>query len=156
MKVRSEELKNFLETQSPNLFLAYGSEILLINESITLIKSHSKSLGFNEVVRFDINASFDWSNVFNELNETSLFSSHKLIVLNLGNAKIGVKGSNAIDEISKSIPDNIHIILTAEKLERSQLNSKWFKSVDKNGVVIAHYSIEISQLLNWIIQNYRI
>jgi DNA polymerase-3 subunit delta len=74
------------------------------------------------------------------------------LMLNLGNAKIGVKGSNAIDEITQSIPDNIHIILTAEKLERTQLNSKWFKSVDKNGVVIAHYSVEISQLLNWTIQ----
>jgi DNA polymerase-3 subunit delta len=152
MKVRPEELENFLKTQSPKLFLAYGSEILLVNESIEHIKSFSKKLGFNELVRFDINASFDWNTVFNELSETSLFSSHKLIMLNLGNAKIGVKGSNAIDEITQTIPDNIHIILTAEKLERTQLNSKWFKSVDKNGVVIAHYSVEISQLLNWTIQ----
>jgi DNA polymerase-3 subunit delta len=152
MKVRSEELKNFLKTQSSNLFLVYGSEILLVNESIEHIKTFSKKLGFNDLVRFDINASFDWNTVFNELSETSLFSSHKLIMLNLGNAKIGVKGSNAIDEITQSIPDNIHIILTAEKLERTQLNSKWFKSVDKNGVVIAHYSVEISQLLNWTIQ----
>jgi len=152
MKVRPEELKNFIKTQSSNLFLVYGSEILLVNESIEQIKSFSKELDFNEIVRFDINASFDWSAVFNELNENSLFSSHKLIILNLGNAKIGVKGSNAIDEITQSIPDNIRIILTAEKLERSQLNSKWFKSVDKNGVVIAHYSVEISQLLNWTIQ----
>jgi len=152
MKVRSEELKNFLKTQSSNLFLVYGSEILLVNESIEQIKYFSKEQDFNEIVRFDINASFDWSAVFNELSENSLFSSHKLIMLNLGNAKIGVKGSNAIDEITQSIPDNIRIILTAEKLERTQLNSKWFKSVDKNGVVIAHYSIEISQLLNWTIQ----
>ena len=152
MKVRSEDLKNFIKTNSSNLFLLFGSEILLINESIEYVKSFSKKLGFNELVRFDINASFDWSAVFNELRETSLFSSHKLIMLNLGNAKIGVKGSNAIDEIAQSIPDNIHIILTAEKLERTQLNSKWFKSVDKNGVVIAHYSVEISQLLNWTIQ----
>ena len=152
MKIKSEELRNFLKTQSPNLFLVYGSEILLINESVKHIKSFSKKLGFNELVRFDINASFDWNVVFTELSETSLFSSHKIIMLNLGNAKIGVKGSNAIDEIAQSIPDNIHILLTTEKLERTQLNSKWFKSVDKNGVVIAHYSVEISQLLNWTIQ----
>ena len=151
MKIKPENLDEHLNKNS-NLFLVYGNEILLVNESIEHIKSFSKKLGFTELVRFDINASFDWNAVFIELSETSLFSSHKLIMLNLGNAKIGVKGSNAIDEITQSIPDNIHILLTAEKLERTQLNSKWFKSVDKNGVVIAHYSVEISQLLNWTIQ----
>ena len=152
MRINIQELEDCLKNKKFNLFFAYGSEILLVNKSIDHLKSFSKKLGFNEFLKFDINASFDWNAVFNELNETSLFSTQKIIILNLGNAKIGVKGSNAIDEIAQSIPDNIHIILTAEKLDRTQLNSKWFKSVDKNGVVIPHYSIEASQLLNWTIQ----
>ena len=151
MKINSKDLNLNLDNRF-NLFLAYGDEVLLVNETLERIKSYSSKLGFKDQVRFDISPNFDWNQIFKELNETSLFSSHKLLILNLGNGKIGVKGSNAIYEFAQCIPGNIHIILRAEKLEKAQLNSKWFKSIDKYGLVISHYPIEISQLLNWTIQ----
>ena len=151
MRLSPETINKGL-ARSNSLFLLFGEEVFLINESLSKIKNFHREQGFNEFIKFDVTSNFNWNSIFNELNENSLFASHKVIILNIGTGKIGIKGSKAIDEITQSIPENIHIIITAEKLERTQLNSKWFKSVDKNGVVIAHYSVEISQLLNWTIQ----
>jgi len=152
MIIKSADLDSSLKNHSLNLFLIYGNEILLVNESMEKIKAYSKKHGYLESVKFDINPGFVWNSVLVEINNISLFSSNKLIIINLGNGKIGVKGSNFIDDLVQSIPNNIHILLVADKLEKSQLSNKWFKTLAKNGLVVPHYSVEISQLLNWTIE----
>ena len=83
MKIKSSQLDSLMQEKMSNLFLAYGSEVLLVNESIEKIKRYFKKLNPIEKVKFDVSSSFDWNKVFNEINETSLFSSHKLIIINL-------------------------------------------------------------------------
>ena len=82
MRLRSETIDKGL-SGSNSLFLLFGEEVFLINESLLKIKNFHRELGFNEFIKFDITSNFNWNSIFNELNENSLFASHKVIILNI-------------------------------------------------------------------------
>ena len=67
--------------------------------------------------------------------------------------KIGVKGSKALTELTESLPNDILLVISSGKLEMAQQKSKWFKTLDSNGIVIQHWEVQSNQLVGWITNN---
>ena len=153
MNIKPEQLQNHLSNQPASLYFAFGSEILLVEQSLTTIKDAAKKLGFNERFRFDIDGNFSWDAIFNLISSPSLFADKRIIECRLTTGKIGIKGSKALSELTENLPDDIMLIISSGKLDMAQQKSKWFKALDKKGVIIQHWEVQSEQLVGWIVNH---
>ena len=143
MQIRSEQLnKSHLDT---NVFLLFGEEILLIEENLALIRQHAKERGFDDKVRFDVDIHFDLSILYEEWYTQSLFSNKRLIECHISGAVSG-----EMIPLIDTVPDDITLIVICDLLSKAQKNSKWFKAIDKRGLIISHYLLTNMQILNWM------
>ena len=153
MNIKPEQLQNSLSNQLASTYFAFGAEILLVEQSLSMIKGIARENGFKERFRFDIDGNFSWDSIISLICSPSLFAEKRIIECRLTTGKIGVKGSKALTEILQTLPDDILLIISSGKLEMAQQKSKWFKTVDKKGIIIQHWEVQSNQLVGWITRN---
>ena len=151
MKIKPDQLSKNLSNGLESLYFIFGPEILLVEQSLTLIKKAAKENNFSDRVRFDIDGLFPWDTINNEMANPSLFSEKRVIECRLTTGKIGLKGSKALTELVDTLPDDILLIISTGKLDMNQQKSKWFKALDKKGAIIQHWEVQNEHLVSWII-----
>jgi len=150
MKIKPDQLSKNLSNGLESLYFLFGPEILLVEQSLTLIKQAAKKNDFSDRVRFDIDGLFPWDTINSEMASPSLFTQKRIIECRLTTGKIGIKGSKALTELVDTLPDDILLIISTGKLDMNQQKSKWFKALDKNGVIIQHWEVQNEHLVGWI------
>jgi len=150
MKIKPDQLSKNLSNGLESLYFLFGSEILLVEQSLTLIKQVAKENDFSDRVRFDIDGLFPWDTINSEMASPSLFTQKRIIECRLTTGKIGIKGSKALTELVDTLPDDILLIISTGKLDMNQQKSKWFKALDKKGVIIQHWEVQNEHLVGWI------
>jgi len=153
MNIKPEQLQNNLSSQLASVYFVFGAEILLVEQSLSLIKESAKANGYSERFRFDIDGNFSWDSIFSLISSPSLFAERRIIECRLTTGKIGVKGSKALTELAESLPDDILLVISSGKLDMAQQKSKWFKALEGIGVVIQHWEVQSNQLVGWISNN---
>ena len=153
MNIKPEQLQNSLSNQLASTYFAFGAEILLVEQSLSMIKGIARENGFDERFRFDIDGNFSWDSIISLISSPSLFAEKRIIECRLTTGKIGVKGSKALTEILETLPDDILLIISSGKLEMAQQKSKWFKTLEKKGIIIQHWEVQSNQLVGWITRN---
>ena len=153
MNIKPEQLQNSLSNQLASTYFAFGAEILLVEQSLSMIKGIARENGFKERFRFDIDGNFSWDSIISLISSPSLFAEKRIIECRLTTGKIGVKGSKALTEILETLPDDILLIISSGKLEMAQQKSKWFKTLDKKGIIIQHWEVQSNHLVGWITRN---
>ena len=153
MNLTPEQLQNSLSNQLASTYFAFGAEILLVEQSLSMIKGIARENGFKERFRFDIDGNFSWDSIISLISSPSLFAEKRIIECRLTTGKIGVKGSKALTEILQTLPDDILLIISSGKLEMAQQKSKWFKTLDKKGIIIQNWEVQSNQLVGWITRN---
>ena len=153
MNIKPEQLQNSLSNQLASTYFAFGAEILLVEQSLSMIKGIARENGFKERFRFDIDGNFSWDSIISLISSPSLFAEKRIIECRLTTGKIGVNGSKALTEILETLPDDILLIISSGKLEMAQQKSKWFKTLDKKGIIIQHWEVQSNQLVGWITRN---
>ncbi|WP_190600532.1 DNA polymerase III subunit delta [Candidatus Vesicomyidisocius sp. SY067_SCS001] len=152
MKIRPQQLNTQLANKLDAIYFVFGAEILLIEQSLAQIKKAAQQKKFNEKVSFEIDNNFDWNQIFKEVSTTSLFSPKRIIECRLKTGKIGVKGANNLIEIVNTLPNDILLIISTEKLDIAQQKSKWFKTLEQSGSLIQHFEVKNNHLIGWITQ----
>ena len=147
MNIKPEQLQNSLSNQLASTYFAFGAEILLVEQSLSMIKGIARENGFNERFRFDIDGNFSWDSIISLISSPSLFAEKRIIECRLTTGKIGVKGSKALTEILETLPDDILLIISSGKLEMAQQKSKWFKTLDKRE---SSFSTGKFKVTNWL------
>jgi len=150
MNIKPEQLPNNLQNRLEPVYFIFGSEILLVEQSLTTIKDTAKKQGFNDRIRFDIDGNFSWDIIFSTISSPSLFAENRIIECRLTTGKIGVKGSKSLTELTENLPNDILLIVSSGKLDKAQQKSKWFKALDKKGVTIQHWEVQSEYLVGWI------
>lgn len=150
MKIKPEQLSNALANQLNALYFVFGAELLLVEESLAQIRTAAKKQGFNDRISFEISGNFDWRQISAQVSSVSLFSPKCLIECRLTTGKIGIQGSKALTEIASTLPSDVLLVICAGKLNKNQQNSKWFKTLERQGEVIQHWEMQAKYLLGWI------
>ena len=150
MRIYHNQLANTLNQGFKPVWLIFGDEPWQKNDSLNTIKNHYKQQGFDELIRFSVDDKFDWSLLLQEYQAMSLFSSQRIIELELVTNKIGDKGSKALAHISEQLHQDVLLILHGEKMDAAGQKRKWFKSLETNGCFLPLYDIEGKQLNQWI------
>ncbi|MDA9556247.1 DNA polymerase III subunit delta [Vibrio sp.] len=136
MRIFADGLEKQVQSNLSPLYLIFGSEPFLIQESIKTLKVAFESSGVDEHYKFSIDAHFNWDDIFGLFQEIGLFSNQKLIELTLPES-----GTNATitANLIKLIPlfnEDTYLIISGKKLTKAQENTKWFKALEGTGVYV--------------------
>jgi len=145
-----EKLENHLGGGLKPIYLLHGEEPLGMMEAADLIRLAASNAGCAEREVVVANEDSDWASLRNSVDSMSLFSSQRLIDLRIYSGKPGRVGSAMLKDIAESPPDADVLLITSGRLERSQMNSAWFKAIDKVGVTIAFWPPKAQELPAWI------
>lgn len=155
MRLRPPDLARHLQGPLRPIYLLTGDEPLQMGELADQLRAAARAAGHDDRELIEADARFDWNRLAAEAGAMSLFSSKRLIDLRLPGGKPGAEGGKALAEYAAQVPEDLVLLLTLPKLERGQLNSKWFKALESAGVVIQVWPVEGAQLPRWIEQRMR-
>ncbi|OYY74544.1 MAG: DNA polymerase III subunit delta [Gammaproteobacteria bacterium 28-57-27] len=150
MKVRADQYARSLERELPGAFLMSGEEPRQKQEALDLVLRLARAQGFEERLRYEIDLSFDWSQLMNEWNAPSLFAPRRVFDLRLNNLRLS-KDANAwlIAAASARQSDNL-LLLSVGKLEAAQKKSAWVQAFEQHGLWLEVWPLKDGELLAWM------
>ncbi|QWD32155.1 DNA polymerase III subunit delta [Polynucleobacter paneuropaeus] len=139
------------------LYVFSGDEPLLMMESIDLLRSKARQLGYTEREVMLQERAFDWSALLNAGQTMSLFGDRRWIELRIPTGKPGRDGADALKQFSVQIasqsnadgPETIFCIVLP-RLDMKTKSSAWFSSLDEAGMAVQIDSLDRSHLPSWI------
>jgi DNA polymerase-3 subunit delta len=152
MKIYHNQLGNTLAQNLLPFWLVFGDEPWQKNDALVQIKQAAQQQGFDELIRFSADDKFDWQQVVDEYNALSLFSSLRIIEIELTSNKIGDAGAKALTSLSEINNRDTLIILHGAKLDAATSNRKWFKTLQNCGCYLPIYEMEGKSLTIWLQQ----
>lgn len=155
MRLRIDQLEGHLAKGLAPIYFLTGDEPLQRGETADAIRRRAREEGFTGRHILDAGKGFDWNELSAEANSLSLFAEKRIIDLRLAGAAIGRAGGQALTEYAARPPADILLLITCPKLDRSQQNSKWVKTLEQAGVMIQIWPIEGQRLQPWIEQRLR-
>jgi DNA polymerase-3 subunit delta len=150
MRISAEQLEAHTKDGMRPVYVVYGEEILLAEEACARIRKAALAHGYDEREVLTVERGFDWARLQHSSESMSLFSQRRVIELRMPGSKPGDAGSKALIQYCEHIPDDTVLLLWCGKLDRAQLNSKWFKALDQAGGSIGVSPVEASRLPQWI------
>lgn len=158
MKTRADQLDAQLKRLSPvpPVFMVTGDEPLQHAESCDKIRQYLRNDGFTEREVMHVDAGFAWESLLESANALSLFAERKIIELRLGSQKLDKKASGLLQRyLENPAPDNALLIM-ADRLDAGARKSAWFKQVEKCGLVVEIWPIDLDQLPGWVAHRARL
>ncbi len=155
MRVRLHELEAQLQRGLAPIYLLSGNEPLQMSEAADSIRAQARQQGYTSREILEADARFDWNRLTAEANSLSLFAEQRIIDLRIFTGKPGRDGVKILVEYAERPPPDTLLLIMLPKLERSQSNSKWVKSLEKAGVLIQIWPVEGNRLIPWLEQRMR-
>ncbi len=150
MKLDAERLGPSLVRSLEPVYLISGDEPLLAAEAADAIRERARGEGYTERDVLFVEAGFDWGRLVSDSRNLSLFADKKLLELRLRSGKPGNEGSTHLVDYVESPPEGVVLLIITGKLDRSQLSSKWVKTLEKKAVHVQVWPIARERLPAWI------
>lgn len=155
MLINSKALGSQLKKDLAPIYLVFGQEPLLVEESVDLIRKVAIERGYGDRTRFVVEPGFDWVELAHTSQTLSLFSQQRLLEIRLPSGRPGDRGGKALLEYASSPPSDTVLLLICGAIERRARTTKWFQGLDKTGVIVEHYEVGATKLLAWVQQRLR-
>ncbi|GKW07272.1 DNA polymerase III subunit delta [Pectobacterium carotovorum] len=152
IRLYPEQLTAQLHEGLRGCYLVFGSDPLLLQESLDSIKRVAQQHEFSEHFSFILDLHTDWDAIFSTCQALSLFASRQSLLLVLPeNGPNAAMGENLV-KLSGLLHPDILLILRGHKLTKVQENSAWFKALAQDSVYINCLTPEQAQLPRWVAQ----
>lgn len=155
MRIALHEVQRHLKKGLAPVYVLTGDEPLQLSEAADEIRAAARGAGYTAREVLEADSRFEWGRLTAEAQSLSLFSDRRIIDIRIPSGKPGAEGGRALDEYAGAPPQDTLLLLSLPKLERSQLSSKWFKALDRVGVVVQIWPVENERLIQWIGQRMR-
>lgn len=150
MRLTQAQLAPHLKQGLQSIYVLIGDEPLAQRESLDAIRAEAISQGYDERTSLIVERNFNWQQVQNFGQSISLFSSRRLLELNIPNGKPGLEGGKALQALTdKALPDTT-IIIILPTLERDAKNSAWFAALESHAQLISLNEVDAASLPKWI------
>lgn len=140
------------QNDSLRYFISVGSDPYLQYRTQTQIKAKLTTLGFAEHHTFVIDNQTDWNLIYQTSQAMSLFSNQILIILQFGETTLTVALAKKLDELTENLPADISLLISLNKMTKTQENAQWFKALSEHLLVISCNMPDAQQLPQWITQ----
>ena len=134
------------------LYVFCSDEVLLLNESIDALRQAARAEGFSEREVYTVEPHFKWYEIIASQQSLSLFGDKKIIELRIPTGKPGKDGGDALKEIMRNLSEDVLLIISLPRLDKTSKSSVWFKALAEAAGRNVHdiASIELSKLPAWI------
>ncbi|MDG3087415.1 DNA polymerase III subunit delta [Vibrio hannami] len=150
MRIFADKLADNLSRNLSGIYLVFGNEPLLLLESRDQIFAAATKAGFDEKHQFVVDSSINWNEVYDCCQAMSLFSSKKVIELEIPESGINAGASKELVALSEYLNEDIILLLTGSKLTKQQENAKWFKTFNQKGIWVSCLTPDIQRLPGFI------
>ncbi len=156
MRLGFEQLESHLRNSLFPVYLVTGDEPLQCGEAADAIRGAARAAGFGQREVIEAGAGFDWNGLTTEVASFSLFAEKKLIDLRLPSGKPGREGGKVLADYCADPPSDTLLLITLPRVDRQQQSTKWFKAIEKLGLVVQIWPIGPRELPRWIEHRLRI
>lgn len=150
MKISGDNLASSLTRQLQTIYLVSGDEPLLVNEAADAIRAAARKQGFEERELHVVERGFDWQGLLADSRAMSLFAQRKIVEIRMANAAPGEQGADAIVELAEQPSADTLVLIITGKLDGRTQNSRWVSAVEKRGVLVQIWPIDLPRLPAWI------
>ena len=152
MQLKFQVLQEQLATKLASLYFFAGAEEYLVEESISSVVQRAQKDGFSELERYEVSSPEQWSEALLALDSPSLFSSRKILIVQLAKYAFGRTGLDALQKWMNNDDDATLLILRGSNWEYRHKQSAWFKFLVKHAAVVIADPIPITQAMKSITQ----
>lgn len=132
------------------VYLISGDDILLVNEALDSLRQFLKSKDFIEREIHQVASGFSWTDFANNCQAYGLFSKKTLIELRNPEAKFDKAAAEFIQSYCENPAADKVLLIITEKLSGQQKQTKWYKAIEKIGVISAIWPMNFQQLTRFI------
>jgi len=150
VKISGDNLPTSLARQLQTIYLVSGDEPLLVNEAADAIRAAARGQGFVERELHVVERGFDWQGLIAGSRSMSLFAERKIVEIRMANAAPGEQGADAIVELADQPSPDTLVLIIAAKLDSRTQSSRWVSAVEKRGVLVQVWPIDLPRLPAWI------
>jgi len=150
MRLAQSQLESHLKQGLQAVYVLVGDEPLAQRECLDAIRAAARTQGFDERTSLTVERNFNWQQIQNFGQSISLFSSRRLLELNIPSGKPGVEGGKALQALAaKALPDTT-VVIILPALEREAKNSAWFTALEAQAQTITLNEVDAANLPKWI------
>ncbi|HEC12249.1 MAG TPA: DNA polymerase III subunit delta [Acidiferrobacteraceae bacterium] len=132
------------------VYLVFGDETLLVEESVDAIHHCARSQGFDERRVYTVDPRFDWGQLTQDCHTGSLFSQRRVVELRIANGRPGDVGGGVLTQWAEQPPEDILLLVVCGRLDKSARQSRWFKALDGVGVNVPCWPVAEDKIPDWI------
>jgi len=152
MRCNIEQLATQLQQSSVPVFFLFGEELMLLEETADQIRQHLKQQGITDRKVWHVEGRFDWSQIKWHEQTMSLFDEQKLVEIRLPSGSPGKEGGEVLRQFVNNPPEDTTLLIISGKVDSRSQKSKWFTELDKIGLTVPVWPVDINQLPRWISQ----
>lgn len=152
MRLGIQQLHQQLDRELAPIYLLTGDEPLQMMEAADAIRNHAREQGYTEREVFSVEKGFDWDTLTAASDSLSLFAERRILDIRLPSGKPGRDGSQALRAYAERPPEDTILLIQSGKLDRDQLKSSWVKALEKLGVLVQIWPLDLTQTQTWIKQ----
>src|SRR5258708_7391920 len=134
MRFDSEQLARHLARGLKSLYVVFGEELLLALEAADRIRAAALEQGYDERRVLFVESGFDWGEVAMVGNSLSLFAPRRVLDLRIPSGKPGKDGSEALQRLAGSLPEDLILLIPPPGFERQHLVSRRCGAWERAGV----------------------
>lgn len=150
VKISGDNLPANLTRGLSPIYLVSGGEPLLVNEAVDAIRARARKDGFTERELYVVERGFDWHELLAGSRELSLFAERKIIEIRMAAPTPGERGADVLIELAEQGSADHVVIVITDKLDGRTQNSRWVTAIEKRGVLVQVWPIELPRLPAWI------
>lgn len=148
MKTNPTQLRTQLNNKLQAVYYVCGDEPLLVQESCDAIRATAKKNGFSERERFDTGTGFNLESLQTSQSSLSLFAEKKIIELHLYQSPNKALQDYLLEHLQQTNDDTI--LLIASKRFTNAAKQAWYKTIEKQAIIVECWPIKSEQLPQWL------
>ncbi len=152
MRLKAEQLTGQLQQGLLPIYLVYGDEQMLVEETADIIRQFARQQGANERQVWHVEGRFDWSQIAWQEQTMSLFATQRLLEIRLPSGAPGKEGGEAIRQYCQNVAADTTVLIISGKIDTRSQKSKWFTDLEAIGATLAIWPIAASRLPHWVAQ----
>jgi DNA polymerase-3 subunit delta len=149
MKLNADQLDRHLQGGLRPLYAVSGDEPLGMTEAVDAIRARARQEGYGEREVYNVERNFSWQRLKASSQSLSLFSSLRLVEINIPSGKPGTEGSKALQEYAADLPPDTVTLLTLPRIDKRDQGA-WFRAIEDSGVMVTVWPVDIDKLPAWI------
>jgi DNA polymerase-3 subunit delta len=152
MRIKAEQLSGHLQQGALPVYLVFGDEQMLVEEASDVIRQYARKSGADDRQVWHVEGRFNWSELEWQEQTMSLFASQRLLEIRLPSGSPGKEGGEALRRYVENPPIDTILLIISGKIDSRSQKSKWFTELDRIGVTIPVWPVDLVSLPGWILQ----